>query len=85
MILSSIHAVIVEKLVDHSKTYKSTSESTPMRDHTHADFVINVSKSPALEADMRDKSTKQTKHNYRITISKILKSKFTTFYSSQVV
>ena len=35
-----------------------------MRDLTLADFVINVSKNPALEADMKDKSTKQTKHRH---------------------
>ena len=63
-ILSSIPVVIVEKLVDHSKTFKNTLENIQMRDLTLADFVINVSKNPALEADMKDKSTKQTKHRH---------------------
>ena len=70
-ILNSIPAVIVGKLVDHSKTFKNTLENIQMRDLTHAGFVINVSKNPALEADMKDKSTKQTRHKHE-KITKIL-------------
>ena len=80
MTLNNTHAVIAEKLADHSKTCKSILESTQMRDLTHADFVINVSKSQALEVGMRDKFTKQTKPKKPKS-----KSNFYILNSSQVV